>query len=91
MANPRIRSILVPQPPASGNPAVDTWMRDVTATLNGLPFSIFSTSTTGPNSRVTAPEGFLGIDVGSSVTKLWIKTSGSQNTGWSHFSHIGGV
>jgi hypothetical protein len=87
----RIRSIVISQPPATGNLAFDLWLRNVTNTINGLPISVFSTSTTGPNSRVTAPEGFLGIDVGSSVTKFWVKTSGSQNTGWSHFSHIGGV
>lgn len=91
MADFRIRSILVPQPPSSGIAAVDAWMRDVTNAINGLPVSIFSTSTTGPNSFVTAPRGFVGIDVGSSVTRFWVKTTGSRNTGWSHFSHIGGV
>ena len=85
-----IRSIVVRQPPSTGFANVDAWMRDVTNTLNGLPVSIFSTSN-GPNSAVTAPEGFIGVETGSSVTRFWFKQSGSRNTGWSHFSHIGGV
>ena len=77
-------------PPSTGNAALDQWTRDVTSALNGLPISIFSTST-GPNSFVTAPEGFFGVEIGSGVTRFWIKQTGSSNTGWSHFSHIGGV
>jgi len=91
MANERIRSVRVGLPPSTGNVALDQWARDVTSTINGLPISIFSTATTGPNSVVTAPKGFIGIDMGSSVTRLWLKTTGSRNTGWSHFSHVGGV
>ena len=82
MANERIRSIRVPLPPASGDARVDQWTRDVTNSVNGLPISIFSTSD-GPNaSRVTSPEGFLGIEVGSSATRFWVKNSGSTSTGW---------
>lgn len=90
MANEHLRSRRIMSPPATGSVAFDTWLREVVGAINGLPISIFSTAT-GPNSRVTAPEGFLGIEVGSGVTRLWVKQTGSSNTGWSHFSHIGGV
>lgn len=77
-----IRPLKVPLPPSSGNASVDAWMRDVTNAVNGLPLSVFSTSD-GPNqSAVTAPEGFIGIEVGSSATRLWFKNSGSTSTGW---------
>lgn len=80
------RSIKIPQPPASGNAAVDAWMREVAAAVNALPFSVFSTSD-GPNSSaVTAPPGFIGIEIGSSSTPLWLKT-GSGGTYWSAISH----
>lgn len=63
-------------------------MRSVTDAINGLPLSVFSTSE-GPNvSAVTAPEGFLGIEIGSGATRLWIKRSGSTSTGWSALSWI---
>ena len=91
MANEKLRSIVIGRTPNFGSRTINYWADEVTNTLNGLPFSIFSTSTTGPNSRVTAPKGFIGIDTGSSVTRLWVKTSGSGNTGWSYFSHVGGV
>lgn len=88
MANERVRSIKVGLPPSTGNPALDLWARDVTSALNSLPFSFFSTAD-GPNSsNVTAPQGFLGIEIGSSTTRFWVKTSGSTSKGWSHFSHL---
>ena len=90
MAHEHLRSIIVSQPPSTGFAAVDRWMREVTNTINGLPVSLFSTAD-GPNSKVTAPEGFIGMEIGSGVTKFWFKQTGSRNTGWSHFSHIGGV
>ena len=88
MANERLRGLKVRLPPSTGNADLDSWARDVTSALNGLPISIFSTSD-GPNaSNVTAPQGFLGIEIGSSSTRLWFKRSGSTSTGWSTFSHI---
>ena len=83
-----IRTPVVPYPSSSGNGAVDDWMQEVTTAINQLPFSIFSSSD-GPNeSGVTAPEGFIGVEIGSSTTKFWFKTSGSTNTGWSYLSFI---
>ena len=82
------RSILVPAPSGITEPNLVRWMQDVTNAINQLPFSIFSTAG-GPNlSLVTAPEGFLGVEVGSSATKFWWKTSGSTSTGWSYVSFI---
>ena len=84
----RLRSTKVSIPPSSGKDDVDSWMREVTAAVNGLPVSFFSTSD-GPNSsNVTAPPGFIGFEVGSSSTPLWIKTA-SGATFWSALSHIG--
>lgn len=75
-------------PPSTGSADLDSWMRDVTAAINGMPFSVFSTSN-GPNvSNVTAPQGFLGIEIGSGATRLWIKHAGSDSTGWSALSWI---
>lgn len=73
-------------PPSTGNPDVDSWMREVTEAVNGLPLSYFSTSD-GPNSsNVTAPVGFIGIEIGSSSTPIWIKNV-AGGTGWSALSH----
>ena len=75
-------------PPSTGDARVDAWMREVTEAVNGLPLSYFSTSD-GPNSSsVTAPQGTLGVEIGSSVTRLWIKQSGSTSIGWSALSWI---
>lgn len=85
MAN-ELRSLRVPSPPYTSDAAASQWMRDVTNAINAVPFSIFST-TAGPNaSLVTAPQGFLGLEIGSSATKHWVKTSGSTSTGWSPLS-----
>ncbi len=87
MAN-ELRSLKVSSPPSSGNPSVDQWMREITNAINGLPISIFSTAD-GPNeSAITAPQGFIGIEIGSSSTRMWVKESGSTSTGWSHFTLI---
>lgn len=81
------RRLRVTAPPP-GNGALYDWARQVTDALNGLPnFSLISTSA-GPNSSVTGDPGALAFDVGSSVTKLWLKTSGSTTTGWSALSWI---
>jgi len=83
-----LRPRRIPLPPPTGDARLDAWTREVAEAFNGLPLSYFSTSD-GPNSSaVTAPEGFLGIEIGSSVTPFWIKRSGSTSTGWSAFSYI---
>ena len=83
-----LRPRRIPLPPKTDNPAVDAWMREVSEAVNGLPLSYFSTAD-GPNtSNVTAPQGFLGIEIGSSTTRLWIKQSGSTSIGWSALSWI---
>ncbi len=77
-----LRPRRLPLPPPSGDPRVDQWMNEVASAFNALPLSVFSTSD-GPNeSRVTAPQGFLGIEIGSSDTRFWVKESGSTSTGW---------
>ena len=78
----RINKPVVTFPPSVGTALVDNWNRQVATAINNLPFSIFSTAN-GPNvSKITAPEGFIGFEVGSSNTKLWVKYSGSTSTGW---------
>ena len=70
-------------PPAVEDPALQAWLEEVRYAFDALPFSTFSTSD-GPNqSAVTAPEGFIGVEIGSSSTKFWFKESGSTSTGWS--------
>jgi len=82
-----LKSLKIPQPPPSGSAGFDSWAREVTNVINGLPLSIISTAD-GPNSsNVTAPIGFIGIEIGSSSTPLWIKF-GSGATYWSALSHI---
>lgn len=77
-----IRSGAIPYPPSTGNPKLDDWNRQVYNRITNTPLSIFSTSD-GPNqSAVTAPQGYLGIEIGSGATKLWFKESGSTSTGW---------
>jgi hypothetical protein len=77
-----IRPFGLSLPPATGNSAVDRWLQEVRSAFQGLPFSFFST-TDGPNtSAVSAPVGFFGIELGSSVTKLWFKQGSSNTTGW---------
>ena len=77
-----LRSIGVSRPPPVSDPRLQSWMQDVTNALGGLPISIFSTSD-GPNtSVVTATVPTLGLEIGSSSTKLWVKTGVSSSTGW---------
>jgi hypothetical protein len=76
-----LRPLGVPRPPPVDDPAVQDWMQQVTAAIEGLPFSYFSTAD-GPNtSSVTAPVGTLGIEIGSSATKLWVKET-APAAGW---------
>ena len=78
-------------PPRTDDPTLDSWFEEVRSAVDGLPFSTFSTSD-GPNSSaVTAPEGFIGFEIGSSVTKLWFKESGSTSTGWSPWDLFKGL
>ncbi len=59
------------------------WSQDVTRVFQEFPnFSITST-TAGPESNLSGDIGSVNIDVGSSVTKLWIKhTAPTITTGW---------
>lgn len=82
-----LRPRRIPLPPPSGSPRIDQWMREVADAFNALPFSVFSTAD-GPNSsNVTAPAGFLGIEVGSSSTRFWVKNA-SGSTNWSALSQV---
>ena len=82
-----IRPIRVGLPPSTGTPSLDWWMREVTNAINGLPISVFSTSG-GPNaSFISAPQGFIGFETGSSVTPLWVRRF-SNATSWSALSVI---
>ena len=79
--NDRVKGL--PPAPRLKDDNLQNWFREVKEEVDGLPFSTFSTSD-GPNqSAVTAPEGFIGVEVGSSATKFWFKESGSTSTGWS--------
>lgn len=73
----------VPPPPFRETPPELThWLQHLADAFNALPFSYFSTAD-GPNaSAVTAPSGFIGLEIGSSATtKVWVKTS-TGTTGW---------
>lgn len=77
-----IRPLGLSRPPATGDASLNRWLQELRAAIDGLPLSIFST-TDGPNSSVvTAPVGFLGLEVGSSGTKFWLKEGRSATTGW---------
>lgn len=77
-----LRPLGLPPPPPLGSPELQYWAQQVADAINSLPFSYFSTAD-GPNtSTVTAPIGTIGIEIGSSTTKLWIKET-TASTGWS--------
>lgn len=81
------RRLRISAPPPSRGPDA-LWFQQVTDALNVLPnFSIISTSA-GPNSNTTGDPSNIAFDVGSSVTKLWLKVSGTTTTGWSALSWI---
>jgi hypothetical protein len=68
-------------PPATGNPRVDTWLRQVADAVNALPnLSVFSYAT--PESNVTASAPALGFNLNSTTSRLWAKTSGDTMAGW---------
>jgi hypothetical protein len=76
-----LRPLGLAYPPAVEDPNLQHWMQQVHDAIQGLPLSYFSTSD-GPESSVSAPIGTLGIEIGSSTTKLWIKETGLGSTGW---------
>jgi hypothetical protein len=80
VARSRLRPLGLPRDPTPS---------DLKQAIEGLPFSYFSTAD-GPNtSGVSAPLGFLGIEIGSCATKLWFKQEASSlTTGWSQVSLI---
>lgn len=56
-------------------------IQDIHDKVNALPrFSTFSYST--PESNVTAQAPTLGFNEASGFSRLWVKLSGSGNTGW---------
>lgn len=68
------------RPPRTDNPDLDRYLARIQEEMNLLPnFSIISTSD-GPNSNHTGNEGDLVIDVGSSVTKVWVKQNDTTST-----------
>lgn len=80
---------IYPAPSSPDDPFFRLWTEQVTEILDDLPqFSSFST--TNPNgdpfnSQVTANAGCIGFYSGndsSVLSVLWLKTSGSSNTGW---------
>ena len=86
----KFRGTLPPTPQVE-NANLQSWFYEVKDAIDGLPFSTFSTSD-GPNqSAVTAPEGFIGVEIGSSSTKFWFKESGSTSTGWSPWDDFKGI
>ena len=71
--------------PPPGHGALLDWSRQITDAINILPGLSIESTATGPNvSLITGDPGVVLIDVGSSVTKLWIKVSGSTTTGWKY-------
>jgi hypothetical protein len=75
----------VTTPPATGNPRLDTWLRQVADALNALPnLSVFSYTT--PESNVTASAPALGLNLASGHTQFWLKASGDSNIGWQSVS-----
>lgn len=86
-----IRPRGLPNPPDVEDEALQSWFWEVKDAVDGLPLSTFSTSDGPNNSLVTAPEGFIGIEIGSSVTKFWFKESGSTSTGWSPWDVFKGL
>ena len=74
--------VRVPAPPPAEEPQLGQWQRDVGDALNRLPnLSIFSFTT--PESNVTAQAPTLGFNItGSDVSVLWLKQTGSGDTGW---------
>lgn len=74
-------------PPYTGLSSFDNWARGITQTLSELPtFSVTSTAD-GPEGNLLGSVGHINIDVGSSVTKLWIKhTPSTTSTGWKAYN-----
>ena len=83
------RRIRVNPPSSTKDVALDRTLREVTDQLNLLPgMSIISTSG-GPESNFSGNAGDIAVDVGSSATTFWGKTSGNDDQiGWSEFGMI---
>lgn len=84
------RAQFIPPLP-SNDRSLAVWSQLVADRLNSIPdHSIISTSD-GPESAATyfGGPGALRTDIGSSVTRLWVKDSSSLTAlGWSAYSHI---
>lgn len=76
------RRLRVTSPPPTGTGLFTLWAKQVTDAINGLPNFSMSSVTNGPESNVTASPGTLLINIASSGTVLWVKTSGTTTTGW---------
>jgi len=56
-------------------------IQDIHDSMNALPrFSVFSYST--PESNVSAQAPTVGVNEASGFSRLWMKLTGSGNTGW---------
>lgn len=59
------------------------WLNWVSDFIKDLPsFSKFSTTNGPAASNITAPTGCIGIEIGSGLTKLWIKKA-EASSAWS--------
>ena len=76
-------------PPGTGLAALDDWTRGISQTLIEMPtFSVTST-TGGPEGNLIGSTGHINVDIGSCVTKLWIKhTQSVTSTGWYGYSAL---
>ena len=77
-----VRRYVVNPPSDGSDSAFPLWAQQITDAINALPqLSVFSGN---PNiSGVTADPGALGFQNGdSTLSVVWVKTSGSTNTGW---------
>jgi hypothetical protein len=74
-------------PPGTGLAALDEWTRGISQTLLEMPtFSVTSTSG-GPEGNLIGSVGHINIDIGSAVTKFWVKhTASATSTGWKAYS-----
>lgn len=69
-------------PPTTLSSEVHTYLDELAAAINQLPNFSISSTTNGPESTVTGDPGTILIDVGSAVTKAWVKQGTSAMTGW---------
>ena len=75
------RQLRLGLPPSGVTGPLRQHIQDINDAVNALPrFSTFSFST--PNSNVTAQVPTIGVNEASGYSRVWAKTSGSGNTGW---------